>query len=161
MKTALSVLLASLALTTFTGCGRPFDVKTAPGFVELEDQQPYDYRAVAPEGVVVGIRAIKIEDKGDLSFWTRAVTLRMRQLNGYSLLTDAEATSNDGVKGKELTFGHDEQGKPYMYRVRLFIREGAFMKPRRLLVVEAGGTKELMDRYKSNVDWILSSLKVD
>ena len=35
-------------------CGRPFDVKTPPGLVELDDQKPkYDYRAVAPEGVVV------------------------------------------------------------------------------------------------------------
>lgn len=160
MKRALVLFAILFGAATVTGCGRPFDVKTAPSFVELDDQQPYDFRAVAPDGVVVGVRAVKIEDKGDLAFWTRAVTLRMRQLNGYSLLTDAEATSRDGVKGKELSFGHDEQGKPYVYRVRLFIREGAVLKPRRLLVVEAGGAKELMDRYKSSVDWTFASLKV-
>jgi hypothetical protein len=155
MKTIALALFAFLAVATTAGCGRPFDVKTAPGFVELDDQQPYDFRAIAPEGVVVGVRAIKIKDRGDLAFWTRAVTLRMRQLNGYALLGEAEATSREGIKGKELTFGHDEQGKPYVYRVRLFVAND------RLFVAEAGGTKELMDRYKSNVDWMLGTLKID
>ena len=41
------------------GCGRPFDVKTAPGLVELEHQEPdYQFRAISPEGVVMGWLAI-------------------------------------------------------------------------------------------------------
>ena len=46
-------------------CGRPFDVKTAPGFVELENQEPqYDFRAMAPEGVVVGEGAVAVWHQG-------------------------------------------------------------------------------------------------
>ena len=43
-------LFAFLALAA---CGRPFKVQTAPGFVELEKQQDwqYGYRATSPEGV--------------------------------------------------------------------------------------------------------------
>jgi hypothetical protein len=49
---ALTALVLGTALAT-TACGRPFDVKTPPGLVELDDQAPdYDYRASAPEGVV-------------------------------------------------------------------------------------------------------------
>ena len=78
-------LLAAFALSALgaTACGRPFDVKTAPGFIELDDQAPsYDYRAMTPEGVVMGVRALDVDDKGDLAFWARAITLRFRQANG-------------------------------------------------------------------------------
>ena len=43
---------AAVALAT-AACGRPFDVKAAPGFVELENQTSYDWRATTPDGVVM------------------------------------------------------------------------------------------------------------
>ena len=153
MKIALGCLaLAGLALA---GCGRPFNVKTAPGFVELENQEPqYEYRSVAPEGVVFGVRVVDIGDHGDLPFWERAVTLRMRQLDGYALLETHDTAALDGTKGRELDFGHDENGKPFAYRVRLYVAQD------RLFIAEAGGAKENMERYKSSVDWMLSSVEV-
>ena len=155
MKKIATALVIGCAALFATACGRPFDVKTAPGFVELDNQQPqYDYRAIAPEGVVMGVRVVPIEDRGDLEFWERAVTLRMRQLNAYALLGTEDVKSRDGTKGKELRFGHDERGKPYLYRVRIFIAQD------RLFVVESGGTKEQMDRYAKSVDWMLSSVRV-
>ena len=59
-----------------------------------------------------------------------------------------------GTAGKELLFGHDESGKQFVYRVRLYLVD------RRLTVVEAGGTKEQMDRYAASVAWMLSSVRV-
>jgi hypothetical protein len=146
---AVGLVLAS------AGCGRPFKVKTAPGFVELENQEPqFGYRAVAPEGVVMGVRVVDIADHGDLAFWERAVTLRMRQVDGYALLDTHDTASLDGTKGRELDFGHDENGKPFAYRVRMFVAQD------RLFVAEVGGAKENMDRYKSSVDWMFTSLEV-
>jgi hypothetical protein len=153
-KPVLFAFAAVFAMSALA-CGRPFDVKTAPGFVELENQEPqYDYRAMAPEGVVLAVRAISIDDKGDLAFWARAVTLRMRQMNGYALTGTDDVRSRDGTKGKELRFGHDENGKPYLYRVRLFVAQS------RLFLVEAGGSQEQMDRYKASVDWMFLTVKV-
>jgi hypothetical protein len=150
-------LLAAFALSALgaTACGRPFDVKTAPGFIELDDQAPsYDYRAMTPEGVVMGVRALDVDDKGDLAFWARAITLRFRQANGYALVGTSDVESRDKTAGKELDFGHDESGKPYTYRVRLFRSQN------RLFIAEAGGTKEQMERYKDTIDWMLSSVRV-
>ena len=48
-RTILSACFAILALGA-TACGKPFDVKTAPGFVPLEGQSAYEYRATTPEG---------------------------------------------------------------------------------------------------------------
>jgi hypothetical protein len=155
MNRRLSLAALALCALATTACGRPFDVKTAPGFIELDDQAPsYDYRAMSPEGVVMGVRAIDVDDKGDLAFWARAITLRFRQANGYALVDTKDVESRDKTPGKELDFGHDESGKPFTYRVRLFRAQS------RLFIAEAGGTKEQMERYKDTVDWMLSSVRV-
>jgi hypothetical protein len=123
--------------------------------VKLENTQPpYDWRAVAPDGVAVAMRVVPLQDKADLAFWTHAVTLRMREMNGYALVDTREVKSRDGTAGKELVFGHDESGKPFVYRVRLYLGD------KRLFVVEAGGTKEQMDRYAASVDWMLATVKL-
>jgi len=151
----LSALLAGLALAT-AACGRPFDIKTAPGLVELDDQKPmYEYRALAPEGVVIGVKVVDIGDKGDLAFWTRATTLRMRQLDGYALLGTSDVKSRNDVPGRELRFGHDENGKPYVYTLRVYVSN------KRLFLVETGGPKDEVDRYQSALAWMESTLKLD
>ena len=48
------------------GCGPSFVAVTPSGFVELNDQEPeYSYRAVSVEGVVVAVREIEHDPKGD------------------------------------------------------------------------------------------------
>ncbi len=153
---ALARPLALLALLGAAACGRPFDVKTAPGLVELDGQGPaYDYRAIAPEGVVVGVKVVDIGKKGDLAFWTRATALRMHQLDGYALLGEADVTSRNGVAGHEMRFGHDEGGKPYVYTLRVFVHGS------RLFLVETGGPQDQVARYRPALDWLESSLVLD
>ena len=154
MTRAVLVFAALVSLGT-AGCGRSYAVAAAPGFVKLENTQPpYDWRAVAPDGVAVAMRVVPLEDRADLAFWTHAVTLRMREMNGYALVDTLDVKSRDGTAGKELVFGHDESGKPFVYRVRLYLGD------KRLFVVEAGGTKEQMDRYAASVDWMLGTVKL-
>jgi hypothetical protein len=143
-------------LVLVAACGRPFDVKTASGFVEVEEETPlYDYRAVAPDGVAVAVRAVEVEEGTDLGFWERAVTLRMRELEGYALLEKRDVTSANGAKGRELVFGHDQEGKPYLYRMRLYVSD------EKLFVVEAGGARDQMQRWQGSVDFMLASVSVD
>jgi hypothetical protein len=149
------LLLAFLALGGAAGCGRPFKVATAPGMVELRNQDPdYDYRAMTPDGVVMGVRVVDTEGRGDIDFWTRAIAVRMRQLNGYALLGTSDVKSEDGTPGRELSFGHDEKGKPYLYAVRIFVAQG------RLFVVESGGPRDEVKRYESSLAWMDASLRV-
>jgi hypothetical protein len=150
-KTVLIVVLFALA-----GCGnKHFEAHSATGFVVLADQEPdYDWRAVAPEGVVVAVRSVPLDDEADLPFWARAITLQMREQDGYALLATKDVRTNDGKPGSELLFGHDEDGKPFVYRVRLFLAG------KRLIVVEAGGAKEQMERYAPSIDWMLANVRV-
>jgi hypothetical protein len=155
MRRAIWVGFLSVALST-AACAKPFDVKTAPGFVEVKEDNPaYDYRAVAPDGVAVAVRSVKIDEKTDLAFWESAVMLRTRELDGYAKLGATDVKSLDGTPGREIVFGHDEQGKPYLYRVRIFVHGT------KLVMAEAGGSVENMDRWRSGVDWMLSSVTVN
>jgi hypothetical protein len=150
------LVLAALAVAVLTGCGhpRPVTARVAAGFVELRDDARYDFRAVAPEGIAVAARAVPHEGATEVAFWERAITLRMRELDGYALVSSADVTGPDGEKGRELVFGHDEEGKPYVYRVRLFIERD------RLLVVEVGGSREQMDRFAQSVAWMLGQIRL-
>jgi len=146
-----------LFLLLLIGCGRPFKVQTAPGFVELEKQQDYDYqyRATTPEGVVFGVKTVDVsDDKSDLDFWTKAVTLQLRDVQGYALLDSTDVTSLDGTKGKTLRFGHDEDGKPFDYWLTLYVAQN------RLFLVEAGGAKAPFERFRPSVEWMEKSVKV-
>ncbi len=151
---ALFAALLLGAVTLVAGCGKPFDVKTAPGFVPLENQASYDYRATTPEGVVVAVRVIDDEKRGDLAFWTQALTLQLRDVSGYALLDVSDVASRDGTQGKLLKFGHDEDDKPYAYWVTIYAAQD------RLFLVEAGGAKEVFERARPNVEWMLKSVRV-
>jgi hypothetical protein len=152
----LSTALTVLAALGAAGCGRPVDARAAPGFVELHDEGTYDFRAVAPEGAAVAARAVKLADTDpvDVAFWERSVALRMRELDGYALVGTKDVSGADGARGRELTFGHDEDGKAYVYRVRLFV------VGKRLLVVEAGGSREQMEKMGTGIDWMLAQVRV-
>ena len=149
-----TIAVAAFALSSLAGCGKPFDVKTAPGFVALDNQHDFDWRATTPEGVVVGIRVVEDEKRGDLGFWTQAMTLQLRDVTGYALLESVDTASADGTPGKLLKFGHDEDNKPYVYWVAIFAAQG------RLFVVEAGGQKDLFERAKPNVEWTMKNVTV-
>jgi hypothetical protein len=147
------VLAAGLAIAAL-GCGKPFDVKAAPGFVPLENQHDFDWRATTPEGVVVGIRVVEDEKRGDIPFWTQAITLQLRDVSGYALLESSDIASADGTKGRLLKFGHDEDDKPYVYWVAIFAAQS------RLFLVEAGGAKEIFERAKPNIEWTMKTVRV-
>jgi hypothetical protein len=153
---ALAAFLASASCSTF-------EMKTAPGLVRLQSPGPrFAYRALAPEGVVVAVRVIDVGG-GDLAFWTRATTLRMRQLDGYALLASSDVKSRDGTPGRELRFGHDEGGKPYLYAIRIFyvVRGSLFGPIRRVVLLETGGPRVEVERYAASVEWMESSLFID
>jgi len=149
-----TVVIAAAAALGAAGCGRPFDVKTAPGFVELENQLEYDYRSTTPEGVVVAVRVVEDERRGDLPFWTQAITLQMRDISGYALLESSDVVSADGTKGRLLKFGHDEDDKPYAYWIAIFPAQS------RLFLVETGGPKDVFERAKPNIEWTMKSVRV-
>ena len=151
MRTAIFLAFVSLAAL---GCSsRPFVPATPTSFVELKNQYTYDYRATTPEGVVLGARAIDNDPKGDLAFWSQAVELRLRNLGGYALLEKKDVSCLGGLKGTQLRFGHDEESRPHLYYVTLFVTD------KRIYVLEAGGEKSQMERYADAIDWSVRNFR--
>jgi hypothetical protein len=152
---SLPFVIATLALLAATGCGSSFTAATPPGFVKLKDQELYDYRATTADGLVVAVRAIDNDPQGSLGFWVRAVENRMRQNAGYALINERDVTNAQGVKGKELRFGHDEESKPHLYYVTLYVT------PSKIFLLEAGGTKDQMQRRSAQLDWSAKNFRIN
>jgi hypothetical protein len=153
LKIAPALLMAASFLCGC--CGASFEAATPAGFVELEDQKRYDYRATSADGLVMAVREIEHEPKGEVAFWTRAIENQMRQRGGYALLESRDVENVQGVRGKRLRFGHDEGGKPHYYDVTLY------PTTKTLYLLEAGGKKELMERHAAQIDWAIKNFRVD
>ena len=149
------------------GCGGSLEARPAPGFVEVQrklteapdapdapDDSEYDFRAVAPEGVAFAAREVELDESPPVTFWENAVRLRVQELEGYELISTSDAKGADGKLGRELVFGHDENGKAYLYRIRLFVEKD------RLLVLEAGGPKDEMQRLTARIDWMFAQARL-
>lgn len=137
----------SLALVTL-GCSVPFQAAAPAGFVVLEDQhhQGYDFRATDPDGLVLAVRSIDNDPRGDQQFWSQAIANRLRDMGGYSLLERREVKVKSGHAGVQFRFGHDEGRTPHLYTLTLFVT------PDRLFVLEAGGEKKLFESNTAKVD---------
>lgn len=141
-------MLSAIAVAAM-GCA-PL-MTTPPGFVEVKGE-PYDYRASSADGLVISVREIDHEPKGDLAFWVRAMENELRLGRGYALLTTRDVKTSKGLAGKELRFGHDEGSSPHLYWVALFVTAS------RLYVIEAGGTKELVEKHEDVLNGAIQSL---
>jgi len=145
------------ALLTAVGCGPSFEMRTPAGFVELEDDySAYDYRATTADGLVIAAREIDHDPQGDMAFWLRAIENRMRDRGGYALVETRDVRSADGVVGKQLRFGHDdESNKPHLYYLTLFVTEST------IFVLEAGGSKELMTSQATQIEAAVAGFRTE
>lgn len=153
MKTSL-LMLALVAVAA--GCGRPFDVKTGKDFAELQDQKDegFDYRAMTPEGVALSVRTLRNDENADLGFWVKAITLKLREEDGYALLGDEIVKSKNGTSGRRLRFAREEDKKTYDYRVTLYLAQS------RIFLVESGGAREVFQKSLPIVEQMESSVAV-
>lgn len=154
------ISLRNAALLLFTAalvpaCGHHFEAMTPSGFVELEHQERYDYRATSADGLVIAVRELDNDPKGELAFWSRAVENQLRSRGGYALLDTRDVKSKDGIAGKQFRFGHDEGKTPHLYSVTVFVT------PKRIEVLEIGGTKELMTSNAAVSDQTVANFVVN
>ena len=148
LRCARCALAISLAVW-LAGCHSSFTSAPPRGFVRLDEQSAYDFRATSPEGVVLAVRQLPHDPEGSLSFWSGAAENPMRQRGGYALLEPRELTNAGGCPAKQLPYGHDEGDRPHLYYLTVVATSGA------IYLLEAGGEKPLLERHAAAVDdWI-------
>lgn len=152
----LCAALCALALAApMAGCSRPFEPATPSSFVELDDQGPtYDYRATTADGVVLAARAVDNDPEGTPAFWVEAVERRMQSAGGYTLLEKREVSCQEGLKGTQLRFVQGVSKEPHLYYVTVFVTK------KRIFVLEAGGTKEQIERFEEPIAWSITNFKL-
>jgi len=149
MKRAMMTLALLLATSA---CSRHFVPATPPGFVDMGTvYADGEYRATTADGVVIGIRNVDNEPKGELPFWSRALENRMREVGGYALIEKRQVTNRAGATGTQLRFGHDEGKTPHLYWVTIFVTD------KRIFILEAGGTKAEMERQEAQISWAIQN----
>lgn len=141
--------MAVVVAAVVVGCG-PL-MNTPSGFVEIEGE-PYAFRAANADGLVISVREMSHHPKGDLAFWVGAIEKELRLGRGYALLGTSDVKTARGLSGKELRFGHDEGSSPHLYWVAVFVTDS------KLYVIEAGGTKELVDKNEALLSDAIESL---
>lgn len=146
------IIVATVALSA---CGAGFHQPTPGGFVELEDQERYDYRATTADGVVIAVRELDHEPKGEVSFWVDAISNHMRQRGGYALVSRKNVKTRAGLEGVQLRFGHDQGSHPFLYYVTVFVTDD------HIYLLEAGGSAEQMKTRSKDVDWAVESFELD
>jgi hypothetical protein len=137
-------------------------VVTPPGFVSLDsDDSQYDYRATTPDGLVISARELDHDPEGALSFWVDAIKNKMRDRGGYALIGEQDVKTQKGLAGKLLRFGHDEGKVPHLYSVAVFVTMGSWLSTGSIYLVEAGGTKELVEKNDAKILAAIQSLDAD
>lgn len=157
MRRAYGVLsvLAILA----SGCGPGFTLQLPDRFVNLTDDpahtdEQFGLRATTPDGVVVGVQRLEHRVNGTLVFWSEAVTRRLRDGQGYALLSEGDVTAATGEAGHIMRFGRDLDGHAYRYTVALFVT------PSHIFVVEAGGREEAYEALESGIESSIHGMRL-
>ena len=150
--TVVSAAMLSLALGA--GCGAGFAISTPENFVVLEDDERFDHRSTNAQGVVISVREIDNDPRGSLAFWLEAIQDRLRDREGYALLSTEDVRASTGQTGKQLRFGRDEGSQPYLYWLTVFVTDDT------IFVVEAGGQKEPFEAAADQVTAAIASLEV-
>ena len=133
-----------------SGCAN-FEAKTPQNFVHLDegDRSQFAYRATSADGIVLAVREIENDPKGELDFWSEAIENSLRNQAGYALLNKEELKTNQGYEGVQLRLGLDNAGKPHEYNVAIFVTDD------HVFLVQAGGEQSLLEQNAEAIDgWV-------
>jgi hypothetical protein len=151
-QSLIKISLFCLAALVATGCGPGFLLKTPEGFVELEDQEEYAYRATSAQGVVLAVRAQPNRPKGNLGFWTDAIDIKLRNI-GYTAVEAKDIKTKSGASGKQLRYTRLIYDSPHVFWMTVFVT------PNEVFVVETGGDERNFEKSKAAVTAAIESFQ--
>ena len=139
-------LLITLILLIFLSSCSP-TIKTPAGFARVQDPpSPYIYKAVSGDDVIVGVRKVTNNPRGNLEFWKDLLPKKLTYAKGYTFKNQEDLKTAGGLAGTLFTFttpGSD--GRTYAYLL--------FLAPDGddLWLIEAGGPVETVRKYRPRI----------
>lgn len=134
-----------LLLLGLAAC-QPYEATAPEGFAVYDD--PWEFRAVSPDGVIYRVRSEPNEPEADLAFWSEALKKRMTDA-GYAFTADAEIAAGS-EPGYLLELAAPVGQQDYTYAVALFVRQGD------LVLVEVAGE---VTRFAARRDAVLAAIE--
>jgi hypothetical protein len=142
-----------IAACLLAGCSHA-KFQTPPQFAKLAENEHYEQRATSPEGVVIAVRKVDLAEPASVTFWSEAITQRLRGSQGYALLESRDVRAKSGQAGKLLSFGRDQNGHTFDYWVAVFPDQ------KQLYLLEAGGRRDRFEHAKAQVTQAIASLRI-
>jgi hypothetical protein len=134
--------LSPILLAAVAGCApvsRVEPVSEHPeGYVAIE-RGSFEWRILSAEGVVAGLRTFPREPAGTLDFWATVVRREIETTKSYVLEAAEPLSSADGVAGRFMRFAPPSPTDA-LYLVALFVKD------QRIVVFEAGGPREAVEK---------------
>ena len=158
MNPLIRSLLTLASLTAALGCAPSFEMGLPSRFVVLEADRGdalsgYVQRGTTPDGVVVGLRSIEHRVQGSLPFWSEAVVRRLRDQEGYAVLSEDSIEAANGQAGHLIRLGRDLNGHGYRYTVAVFAT------PSHLWIADAGGRAEPFTEMESEIEAAIAAAR--
>jgi hypothetical protein len=156
MKTTwFSICWIFMALLPAAHC-RSFQVTPPQGFAVYESESPIfvnEYRAITADGVRYRVRVVKNEPEGDATLWKQTL-IKGLEKKGYRILSSDSLKTDQGRTVQYVNSQLSAGGMDFLYLTG-FIVDG-----RRIIIVEAGGTKELMSMHEKALQNSIRSLRL-
>ena len=159
LRLSIPLLLVSIGvslLASSAGCSSP-RLKTPNSFVELEDPGygNLTYKAISSDGAMLVVRWEDDQPKGDVNFWTEALTRELTGGRGYELLETVELRSSLGG-GKLVHLRGTLGDEVYRYDVAIFVHGDD-----EVVTVEAAAPEAQYEGYSKPFTDAIESLYFD
>ena len=111
----------------------------------------FDERAITADGIVLASRHFANPENATPAFWTNAITDRMRDAGGYTLLGSEAIRSSSGHEGTLIRFTRPYSDQTFSYWIAVFTNGPDLWGNRNVFVVEAGGPEQQFTRDESSL----------
>ncbi len=142
-------------LVLLSACGgHAFELRAPTDFVEFKESPPFAWRATSANGAVLAVREEENPRGGTVSYWVDTLTRMLRDDNGYALTETVDVTAATGQTGKQLRFSRDARSKTYVFWVTVFTKED------KVIVIEAGGEREIFTPQQAAIEEAIRSIRI-
>ena len=154
MKPQKTLWFLALVLAVTAGAGCRKHIKTPDDFAEMDDPgYDYEYRAISPDEIVLGVQKRPNEPKGDVSFWAKVWKEKYPPIKDYTFVDMEDVTTKGGLKGSLLTFTSEEEDGLYRMMVAIFVIK------KNIWILSAGGKDEILEAEADTVKKAFQTFK--
>lgn len=136
---------------------RSFDATAPDGFAVYDNGWgsvfSKEFKAITSDGIRYRVREVKNEPKGDAVLWQQTLRKSLEK-RGFRIINDSFLTTDQNKRANFIDSQLSAGGHDYLYFIAFIVDND------RIIVTEAGGKKESMEPYKTQLQKAVKSLKI-